>query len=117
MRQAGVIAAAGIVALHTMIDRMAEDHLNARALAEGLTLIAGVEVRPVKRRTNMVVFDIAGNAPAAAAFAASLKDRGVLVGIRGPTAFRAVTHYGISRADVDRAVAAASEAAAEALAD
>jgi threonine aldolase len=117
MRQAGIIAAAGIVALHTMIDRMAEDHLNARVLAEGLSLIAGIEVRPVKRRTNMVVFDIAGNAQAAAAFAASLRERGVLVGARGPTAFRAVTHYGISRDSINRAVAAASEAAAEAFGD
>ena len=117
MRQAGIIAAAGIVALESMIDRMAEDHLNARALAEGLSLIAGIEVRPVKRRTNMVVFDIAENARAAARFAASLKERGVLVGARGPNAFRAVTHYGINRIDVDRAVAVASEAAAEAFAD
>jgi threonine aldolase len=117
MRQAGIIAAAGIVALQRMVDRIAEDHLNARALAEGLGLIAGIEVRPVKRRTNMVVFDIAGTAEAAAAFVASLLQRGVLVGARGRTAFRAVTHYGISRADVDRAVAAVSEAAAEAFAD
>ncbi len=116
MRQAGIIAAAGIVALNTMIDRLAEDHLNARALAEGLSLIAGVEVRPVKRRTNMVVFDIDGDPEAASTFAASLKERGVLVGARGPTAFRAVTHYGISRDDVNRAVAAASEAAAAAFA-
>jgi threonine aldolase len=117
MRQAGIIAAAGIVALNTMVDRLAEDHRNARALAEGLSLVAGIEVRPVKRRTNMVVFDIGGNARAAAAFAARLKERGVLVGSRGPTAFRAVTHYGITRADVDRAVAAAAEAVAEALSD
>jgi threonine aldolase len=117
MRQAGIIAAAGIVALHTMIDRMVEDHLNARALAEGLSLIARIEVCPVKRRTNMVVFDIAGKTQAAVAFAASLKERGVLVGARGPTAFRAVTHYGISRDDINRAVAAASEAAAEAFGD
>lgn len=117
MRQAGIIAAAGIVALRSMIDRMAEDHLNARALAEGLSLVAGIEVRPVKRRTNMVVFDIAGSAQAAAAFAASLKERGVLIGARGPTAFRAVTHYGVGRMDIDRVVAAASEAAAEAFAD
>jgi threonine aldolase len=117
MRQAGIIAAAGIVALQTMVDRLAEDHLNARALAEGLALIAGIEVRPVKRRTNMVVFDIAGDAKAAAAFANSLRERRVLVGARGPTAFRAVTHHGISREDVDRAVSAASEAAAEAFAD
>jgi threonine aldolase len=117
MRQAGIIAAAGIVALHTMIDRMAEDHLNARVLAEGLSPVAGIEVRPVKRRTNMVVFEVAGNAQAAAAFAVSLKQRGVLVGARGPTAFRAVTHYGISRGDINRAVVVASEAAAEALSD
>jgi threonine aldolase len=117
MRQAGIIAAAGIVALQKMVDRMAEDHLNARALAQGLSLVAGIEVRPVKRRTNMVVFDIAGSAQNASAFAASLRERGVLIGGRGPTAFRAVTHYGISRDDVDRAVAAASEAAAQVFAD
>jgi hypothetical protein len=62
----------------------------------------------------MVVFDVAGDAPAAAAFAANLKECGVRVGARGPTAFRAVTHYGISRDDVNRAVAAAAEAAAAA---
>lgn len=117
MRQAGIVAAAGIVALERMVDRLAEDHLNARALAEGLSLVAGIEVRPVKRRTNMVVFDIAGTAEVAAAFTANLSQRGVRVGVRGPTAFRAVTHYGISRADVDRAVAAASEAAAEVFAN
>jgi threonine aldolase len=117
MRQAGIIAAAGVVALERMVDRMTEDHLNARALAEGLSLVAGIEVRRVKRRTNMVVFDIAGDAGAAAAFTAALQERNVLVGARGPTAFRAVTHYGISREHVDRAVAAASEAAAEAFAD
>jgi threonine aldolase len=113
MRQAGIIAAAGIVALETMIDRLIEDHLNARALAEGLALVAGIEVRAVKRRTNMVVFDIEGDARAASAFAAGLKARGVLVGARGSTAFRAVTHYGISRDDVNRAVVAAADTAAE----
>jgi threonine aldolase len=117
MRQAGIIAAAGIVALETMVERLAEDHSNARALAEGLGLVAGIGVRPVKRRTNMVVFDIDGEARNAAAFAAALKERGVLVGARGPAAFRAVTHYGISRRDIDRAVSAASEAAAEAFGD
>jgi len=112
MRQAGIIAAAGIVALEKMIDRLADDHLNARALAEGFGLIAGINVRPVKRRTNMVVFDVDGDAAGASKFAAALRERGVLVGARTPTSFRAVTHYGVSRADIDRAVAAASEAAA-----
>jgi threonine aldolase len=112
MRQAGIIAAAGIVALEKMIDRLADDHLNARALAEGFGLIAGINVRPVKRRTNMVVFDVDGDAAGASKFTAALRERGVLVGVRTPTSFRAVTHYGVSRADIDRAVAAASEAAA-----
>jgi threonine aldolase len=117
MRQAGVIAAAGIVALANMVDRLAEDHSNARALAQGLGLIAGINVRPVKRRTNMVVFDVEGDAAEAANFAAALRERDVLIGARGPSTFRAVTHYGISRAAVDRAVAAASEAAGAAFGD
>jgi threonine aldolase len=114
MRQAGIIAAAGIVALETMIDRLAEDHLNARALGEGLGLVAGINVRPVKRRTNMVVFDVDGGADEWRRFIEALRERGVLVGARGPGSFRAVTHYGITRREIDRAVSAASEAAAEA---
>jgi threonine aldolase len=116
MRQAGIFAAAGIVALDTMIDRLAEDHLNARALAEGLGLVAGINVTPVKRRTNMVNFELDGDQHTAHKFATALKEQGVLVGPRGSTGFRAVTHYGVSRADVDRAVAAAASAAGEAFA-
>src|SRR6202040_4292827 len=78
MRQAGVFAAAGIVALESMIDRLAEDHQNARALAQGLGLVAGLNVLPVKRRTNMVMFEVDGGASSAAKFAAALKVRGVL---------------------------------------
>jgi threonine aldolase len=117
MRQAGIIAAAGIVALTTMIDRLADDHANARALAEGLGLLAGLNVRPIARRTNMVVFEVDGDADAARRFQAALKERGVLISPREATSFRAVTHYGISRVDVDRAVSAAAEAAAEAFGD
>jgi threonine aldolase len=117
MRQAGIIAAAGIVALETMIDRLIEDHQNARALAEGLGLVAGLNVRTVKRRTNMVIFEVDGGAPVAAKFAAAMKDRGVLAHARGPSSFRAVTHHGISRRDVDRVVAAAAEAAGEVFGD
>lgn len=117
MRQAGILAAAGIVALDTMVDRLAEDHLNARALAEGLGLVAGINVRPVKRRTNMVVFDVDGGPDEARRFSEALREREVLVGARGPNVFRAVTHYGITRGDIDRAVSAASEAAADAFGD
>jgi threonine aldolase len=117
MRQAGVIAAAGILALEGMIDRLVEDHLNARALAEGLGLVAGLNIRPVKRRTNMVVFEVDGEAPDAVKFAEAMKERGVIANVRGPTSFRAVTHYGISRRDIDRVVAAAAEAAGEVFGD
>ncbi|HZO81536.1 MAG TPA: low-specificity L-threonine aldolase [Candidatus Binataceae bacterium] len=112
MRQAGIIAAAGVVALETMVERLAEDHANARMLAEGLARVAGVRVLPVRRRTNMVFFEVAGGAERARRFAAALKERGVLVGARGATEFRAVTHYGVSAADVAAAVAAAAMAAA-----
>ncbi len=117
MRQAGVFAAAGIVALESMIDRLAEDHLNARALAEGLGLVAGLNVRPVKRRTNMVMFEVDGGAPTGVKFAAAMKERGVIAHARGPSSFRAVTHNGISRHDVDLVVAAAAEAAGEVFGD
>jgi len=117
MRQAGIIAAAGIVALTTMVDRLAEDHQNARALAQGLALVAGLNVRPVKNRTNMVVFDVDGDADASQRLAAAMQQRGVLISPRAATSFRAVTHHGISRADVDRAVAAAAQAAGEVFGD
>lgn len=117
MRQAGIIAAAGIVALRTMVDRLAEDHLNARALAEGFGLVAGINVMAASRRTNMVFFEIDGDQTAARRFQAALKERGVLISQRGSNSFRAVTHYGIDRTAIDRAVSAAAEAAAEAFAD
>ncbi len=116
-RQAGIIAAAGLVALDTMIDRLAEDHQNARALAQGLTLVAGINVRPVAQRTNMVHFDIDGDDGSAGRFGTAMKERGVLISARESTSFRAVTHYGIGRADIDRTVSAASEAAAEVFGD
>ncbi len=116
MRQSGVIAAAGIVALTSMVDRLAEDHANARALAEGLGLVAGLSVRHVRQRTNMVVFDV-DDARSARRFNAAIKERGVLLSPRDATSFRAVTHYGVTRRDIDRVVALAAEAAAEAFGD
>jgi threonine aldolase len=116
MRQAGIIAAAGVVALETMIDRLAEDHLNARALAEGMGLVAGINVQAASRRTNMVFFELDGDESVAQKFQVALKERDVLVGRRGPNSFRAVTHYGIDRSAIDRAVSAAAAAAGEAFA-
>jgi threonine aldolase len=117
MRQAGIIAAAGVVALTTMVDRLAEDHQNARALAQGFALVAGLNVRAVANRTNMVVFDVDGDADAARRFAKAMKERGVLISMREATSFRAVTHRGVARADIDRAVAAAAQAAGEVFGD
>jgi threonine aldolase len=117
MRQAGIIAAAGIVALTSMVDRLAEDHQNARALAQGFGLVAGINVRAVANRTNMVVFDVDGDAEVSRRFASAMKQRGVLISPRDSTSFRAVTHYGISRADIDRAVGAAAEAGGEVFGD
>jgi threonine aldolase len=117
MRQAGIFAAAGLVALDQMVDRLAEDHSNARALAEGLRLVAGIHIWPVERRTNMVFFDIEGEPEAASRFESEMKTRGVLIGRRGPNSFRAVVHYGIDRSAIDSAVAAAAEAAAHTLAN
>ncbi|MGH8011519.1 MAG: low-specificity L-threonine aldolase [Candidatus Binataceae bacterium] len=116
MRQAGIFAAAGVIALDHMIDRLADDHENARALAEGLQSVGGLRVRPVVRPTNMVVFEIEGGAEKAARFFEAFKRGGVLVGARGPTAFRAVTHYGLERADIEFALSAAADAARGALA-
>jgi threonine aldolase len=115
MRQAGIFAAAGIVALETMVERLAEDHLNASALAKGLRQVAGIKVQEVSRRTNMVFFDLDGDR-SAQKFQAALKDRKVLVSCSGSNRLRAVTHVGIDRKAIDQAVTAAAEAAGEALA-
>jgi len=116
MRQAGIIAAAGIVAIQTMVERLADDHRNAQALADGLAEISGLDVQRARRRTNMVFFEVAGGAPPAARFEAALRARGVLISPRNATVFRAVTHYGIEAADIGRAIDAARAAAGEALA-
>jgi len=101
MRQAGIIAAAGIVALSEMIDRLADDHANARKLAEGLAEIPGIAIDPAAVRTNIVYFDLNADA---ARFVRALDGRGVRVISTSPTRCRAVTHYGIESADIDAAL-------------
>jgi threonine aldolase len=105
MRQAGILAAAGIVALETMIERLADDHANARRLAEGLAEIPGLALDPTRIRTNIVFFDVTGALTARQLVERVARD-GVLMGVAGERRIRAVTHYGIERADVDAAVAA-----------
>ena len=108
MRQAGVLAAAGIVALETMVDRLAEDHANARCLAEGLAPLPGIVLDPARIQTNIVIFDLAPGAPPAAGVVAGMAAHGVKMGVVGPRRIRAVTHYGIGTDDIDQALAAAS---------
>ena len=98
MRQAGIIAAAGIVALDTMVDRMADDHANARKLANGLNDIDGISIEPDRLPTNLVFFEI--DHPDRAGFARKLNERGVLGG-GSQRRWRYVTHYGITEDDVD----------------
>jgi threonine aldolase len=104
MRQAGVIAAPGIVALTEMVDRLAEDHRNARILADGVAALPGVVLDPPEVDTNIVVFRMPG-VTAAEAFAAALEAEGVLISDFGKGRLRVVTHDGISESDCRAAVA------------
>jgi threonine aldolase len=109
MRQAGVLAAAGIVALNTMVDRLREDHARARRLAAGIASIPGMEIDPGNPKTNMVFCSIRPEVPLnAEEVAARIKPHGVLVGVVGPRRFRLVTHYWIDDAGVERAIEAFS---------
>jgi len=106
MRQAGVFAAAGLVALNEMVDRLVEDHVAARRLAEGLAEIRGVEIDPSSVRTNIVICRITSDACTARELPNLLKEHGVLIGYNGGDRVRFVTHHGISTADIDRTLQA-----------
>lgn len=96
MRQAGVLAAAGLISLHEMTKRLHEDHVNARLLADAVANEASAEVDLDGVQTNIVIFSLKGEADAAA-FCARLKEKGVLASAVGPHAVRFVTHYDVSR--------------------
>ena len=98
MRQAGVLAAAGLIALEDGPGRLGDDHANARLLAEALENTEGVSIDAEKVETNIVVFRLT-EGRGAAELAARLKGRGVLVGAFGPDAIRLVTHRDVSRTD------------------
>jgi threonine aldolase len=106
MRQAGVIAAAGIVALQEMTARLVDDHRNARRLAEGLSAMRRARIDPERIKTNIVYVNLDPQGHPAAEIVARLSEAGVRVGATGPYQFRAVTHYGIGEEDIDRALKA-----------
>jgi threonine aldolase len=111
MRQAGILAAAGLIALEETPKKLADDHCNARFLAEGLSRIPGIRIDPARVATNIVVFDVSGTGLPGGEISSRLKQRGVLINPIDDRLMRAVTHY-----DVDRAgCAAALEAMAGAV--
>jgi len=106
MRQAGILAAAGLYALAHNVERLAVDHANARTLAEGLAQSDAVMLDPGLVETNIVVFDLADatGVPDASAFVAACRERGVLLNTFGPRTLRAVTHLDVDAAACARAV-------------
>jgi len=106
MRQAGIIAAGGVYALRHNVKRLAEDHANARRLAEGLAALPGVALDPATVETNIVFLELTGRVDAST-LVARLLERGVRVGAMGPRTIRAVTHLDVSADGIERALDAA----------
>jgi threonine aldolase len=103
MRQAGVLAAAGLIALNEMTRRLAEDHANAQRLAQGLARLPGIEMDPARIKTNIVFFRLSQDVPITAKeVAQQLRERAnVWLGAWDPRDFRAVTHYWVGPQEVD----------------
>ncbi|MGP8245339.1 MAG: threonine aldolase family protein [Bryobacteraceae bacterium] len=104
MRQAGVLAAAGLVALDQTPRRLPEDHANARYLAEGLARIPGIGIDPAAVATNIVVFDVSSTGLAGAEISARLQAQGVRINAVNARKMRAVTHYDVSREECAEAL-------------
>jgi threonine aldolase len=105
LRQAGIVAAAGLYALENNVERLAEDHENARVLAEGVAAIAGVRIDPSRVETNIVIFEV-DDPPRVLG---ELASRGVEMGPMGPGRIRAVTHLDVDRAGIETALRALKE--------
>jgi len=107
MRQAGILAAAGIVALETMIDRLKEDHQRARDLADGLSKIPGIKLDTYSPQTNMIFLSLDDGIPFdTQEFVSHLAERKIRVGATGSRRFRLVTHYWITDEGVQRTIEA-----------
>lgn len=112
MRQAGILAAAGVYAFENNVQRLAEDHAKAKALATGMQAIKGIEVDIAAVETNIVIFDIAGSGIPRAEFMSRVQAQGVrFSALMQPTRLRAVTHLDIPQDGVERALAAVRAAA------
>jgi len=102
MRQAGILAAAGIVALSEMVDRLADDHANAHKLALGLAQLPGISIDPDQIRTNILFFEVTRKDLTPEQFVQRIGAEGVRMLAVGPQKVRAVTHYQIASADIDQ---------------
>jgi threonine aldolase len=106
MRQAGIIAAGGVFALRHHVKRLADDHVNAKRLAEGLAALPGIKLDPATVETNLVFFDLTGSLDASTAVERML-GHGVRMGALGPRTIRAVTHLDVSAHGIQQALDAA----------
>jgi threonine aldolase len=113
MRQAGIIAAPGIVALEKMVDRLEDDHKNAKRLAEGISKIKGIAVNMERVQTNIVLFDISGLGVADELFLSKLRENGVLALASAKNKVRMVTHRGIEKEHIEKAIVAIENVANE----
>ncbi len=111
MRQAGIIAAAGIVALETMIDRLAEDHANARLLAEGLAVLKGIDFNPDDVDTNIVI--VKPTAMSVRSLGSELEKRGILTVVIEPDRVRFTTSKEVNSTDIEKTIIAVKEILAE----
>jgi len=107
MRQAGILAAAGMVALERMVDRLDEDHARAKSLADGLRLVPGLKLDPKIPATNMVFLSLRADVQCTTdELIEKLRERGVLIGTTGERQYRLVTHYWIEDKGVEKTIAA-----------
>jgi threonine aldolase len=104
MRQAGIIAAAGVYALEHHVARLAEDHAHATMLAQSLAALPAVSLNPMDVETNIIIFDVGASGREAKEIGERLEKAGVRVSVLGRTKLRAVTHLDVSRPDVERAI-------------
>lgn len=111
MRQAGIIAAAGIIAIEKMVDRLRDDHANAQLLAKGLARIDGIVADPKQVQTNIVIYDVSGLGIDSRTWIRELKKHGVKAGAQEGGRVRMVTHRGIEREDIEYALTAVKEIA------
>jgi threonine aldolase len=115
MRQCGILAAAGIVALEQMVDRLAEDHSHASRLAQGIADLPGLAIDSQTVQTDIVIFQVTSDRFSASQWVSALLEHGIQMSAIGPAQIRAVTHYGITALDIETTLATMSAIAEQAL--